>query len=99
MPLTRITANPRTRFCSYLHLAVKFGRFYIFKLIFTELKRKKYDWLKLKDHKFHSAYEFVKEKDFRMEDYDKELGKPYKIRKDRSDIYKEAMIKFIDSLM
>ena len=99
MPLTRITANPKARFGSYLHLAVKFGRFYIFKLIFDELKRKKYDWLKLKDSNSHSAYEYAKQKDFRMEDYDKKLGKPYKIRKEKSDIYREAMITYIYSMM
>jgi len=99
MPLTRITANPKARFGSYLHLAVKFGRFYIFKLIFDELKRKKYDWLKLKDSNSHSAYEYAKQKDFRMEDYDKESGKPYKIRKEKSDIYREAMITYIYSMM
>ena len=99
MPFTQITANPRKRFGSYLHLAAKFGRFYIFKMIFNELKRKKYDWLKLKDLNYNSAYEFVKERDFRMQDYDKKLEKPYNIRKVQSDIYKKAMIKFIDSLM
>ena len=99
MPLTRITANPKARFGSYLHLAVKFGRFYIFKLIFDELKRKKYDWLKLKDSNSHSAYEYAKQKDFRMEDYDKESGIPYRIPKEKSDIYREAMIKFIESII
>ena len=99
MPLTRIRANPKARFGSYLHLAVKFGRFYIFKLIFDELKRKRYDWLKLKDSNSHSAYEYAKQKDFRMEDYDKESGKPYKIRKEKSDIYREAMITYIYSMM
>ena len=99
MPLTRITANPKARFGSYLHLAVKFGRFYIFKLIFDELKRRKYDWLKLTDSNSHSAYEYAKQKDFRMEDYDKESGKPYKIRKEKSDIYRDAMITYIYSMM
>ena len=48
MPLTKLKANPKSRFGSYLHVAVKYGQFEIFKIIFKHLKGKKFDWLQLK---------------------------------------------------
>jgi hypothetical protein len=48
MPLTKLKANPKNRFGSYLHVAVRYGQFEIFKIIFKHLKKKKFDWLQLK---------------------------------------------------
>ena len=48
MPLTKLKANPKNRFGSYLHVAVRYGQFEIFKIIFKHLKEKKFDWLQLK---------------------------------------------------
>ena len=60
MPCTRIKANPKHRFSSYLHVAVKHGQFEIFKIICDALIKKKFDWKKLKDLNDRNAYDLLR---------------------------------------
>jgi len=99
MPYTKIKANPKRRFGSYLHVAVKYGQFESFKFIVQEMKKKKFDWLKLKDQENRSAYEFLTDENFRVELYDPKLGKPFQYKKEESDKYKQHMQKFIETFM
>ena len=99
MPYTKIKANPKRRFGSYLHVAVKYGQFESFKFIVQEMKKMKFDWLKLKDQENRSAYEFLTDENFRVELYDPKLGKPFQYKKEESDKYKQHMQKFIETFM
>merc|ERR1711862_34319 len=66
---TKITANPKTRFGSYLHVALKYCRFEIFKIILKWLQEKKFDWKNLKDKQERSAYDLLKDETFHFELY------------------------------
>jgi len=99
MPLTRLKANPKNRFGSYLHVAVRYGQFEIFKIIFKHLQGKKFDWLQLKDQEERTALELLQDENFQLENYDRDLEKPVKAERDESKKYKQHMLKFIENLM
>ena len=99
MPLTRLKANPKCRFGSYLHVAVKYGQFEIFKIIFKQLQCKKFDWLQLKDQEERNALELLKDKKFRLKNYNHDLEKPVKAGRDESKKYKQRMLKFIKTMI
>ena len=64
MPLTKLKANPKSRFGSYLHVAVKYGQFEIFKIIFKQLQGKKFDWLQLRDQEERTVLELLQDENF-----------------------------------
>jgi len=99
MPLTRLKANPKNRFGSYLHVAVRYGQFEIFKIIFNHLKEKKFDWLQLKDQEERTALEMLQDESFQLENYNRDLEKPVRADRDESKKYKQHMLKFIENLM
>jgi len=99
MPLTKLKANPKNRFGSYLHVAVRYGQFEIFKIIFKHLKEKKFDWLQLKDQEERTALEMLQDENFQLENYNRDLEKPVRADRDESKKYKQHMLKFIENLM
>ena len=99
MPLTKLKANPKSRFGSYLHVAVRYGQFEIFKIIFKQLQGKKFDWLQLKDQAERTALELLQDENFQLENYDRDLEKPVRADRDESKNYKRQMLKFIKNLM
>ena len=100
MPLTKWKANPKNRFGSYLHVAVRYGQFEIFKIIFKHLGRgKKFNWLKLKDQEERNFLELLQDESFRLENYDHDLEKPVRSDRYESENYKQHMLKFIENLM
>ena len=99
MPLTKLKANPKSRFGSYLHVAVKYGQFEIFKIIFEQLQSKKFDWLQLKDQEGRTALELLQDENFQLENYNHDLEKPVRADRDKSKEYKQYMLKFIEKLM
>jgi len=99
MPLTKLKANPKNRFGSYLHVAVRYGQFEIFKIIFKHLKGKKFDWLQLKDQEERTALEMLQDENFQLENYNRDLEKPVRADRDESKKYKQHMLKFIENLM
>ena len=99
MPLTKLKANPKSRFGSYLHVAVKYGQFEIFKIIFKQLQGKRFDWLQLKDQEGRTALELLQDENFQLENYNHDLEKPVRAVGDKSKEYKQYMLKFIEKLM
>ena len=92
-------ANPKSRFGSYLHVAVKYGQFEIFKIIFKQLQGKRFDWLQLKDQEGRTALELLQDENFQLENYNHDLEKPVRAVGDKSKEYKQCMLKFIEKLM
>ena len=99
MPLTKLKANPKSRFGSYLHVAVKYGQFEIFKIIFKQLQGKRFDWLQLKDQEGRTALELLQDENFQLENYNHDLEKPVRADRDKSKEYKQYMLEFIEKLM
>ena len=102
IPCTGIKANPKARFGSYLHVAVKFGRFEIFKIICKALKKKKFDWKNLKDRNDRTAYELLMLDHFTVKvcpTFDQTTGDLAIADRLVTFKFKEDMKKYIKSIM
>ena len=97
IPKTRIQANPKHRFASYLHVAVEFGQSEIFEEIFRELKRKKCDWQNLRDRQYRTAFDLLKDNLFRLR-IPRDPGNPIPASVEKTEEYKQFMLKFIENL-
>ena len=67
IPQTKINANPKLRFGSYLHVAVKFGRLQIFKKIFALVK----NWENLKDSNGRNVHQLLLDENLHIEIFGK----------------------------
>ena len=66
IPHTKINANPKNRFGTYLHVAALYGRVRIFKHICGLVK----EWKDLKDKQDRNVRQFLIHEDFKIMDYD-----------------------------
>ena len=101
MPYTKVTANPKgQRFGSYLHVAVKFGKLEILKLLIEHFQAKNFDWQQLKEKEGRSTYDLLKDENFEVEIYDEHAhGGAVKAKEDVGKKCKEDMLEFIESIM
>ena len=85
IPLTKINANPKLRFGSYLHVAVKFGRLQIFKKIFALVK----NWENLKDSNGCNVHQLLLDENYHIEF----IGKPRRQNEAENQMEEAAKIK------
>ena len=82
-----------------MDVAVRYGQFEIFKIIFKQLQGKRFDWLQLKDQEGRTALELLQDENFQLENYNHDLEKPVRADRDKSKEYKQYMLEFIEKLM
>ena len=99
IPLTNIAPTPKPRFGSYLHVAIKYGQFKIFKIIFKWLKNNNVDWIDLKDKKERCAYDLLLDETYRIGLYNHKLEKPVKIGMESENDLKKIFLEFLESNM
>ena len=102
IPCTGIKSNPKNRYGSYLHVAVKFGRFEIFKIICKALKKKKIDWKNLKDRNSRTAYEMLMNENFIVKvcpAFDQTTGNLAIAHKSVDEKFKQDMEEYIKTIM
>ena len=83
-------------------MAVKFGRTEIFEEIFHELKKKKFDWRNLKNRENRTAYDILKDDQFRLCNFTNSGNSwsgVYHASLEDSEDYKKFMLKFIENLV
>ena len=91
IPKTKINANPKLRFGSYLHVAVKFGRLQIFKKIFTLVK----NWENLKDSNGRNVHQLLLDENFHIEIFGKTENEEENRQMEAAKI-KQEMLDFVN---